>query len=76
MYRYRTVELPCALAAAGRRLLYGLLAEQYVRGRWVTVAITADLSCDKTFVERLAQTCTRLQLNPIHLLDVLLDALP
>lgn len=34
-----------------------------------------DISLDRAFVERLAEDCTRFQLDPVHLMDVAEDAL-
>lgn len=38
-------------------------------------ACIPDISCNKDFVQALAQRCTRGQLSPKHLLDLVLDAL-
>ena len=75
MYRYRAVKLPCKLEKHMLRTPYGLQAEALVHGNWEIIAVTADISSDPSLVERLAETCTRLQLDPIHLMDVILDAI-
>ncbi|WP_366926308.1 DUF6514 family protein [uncultured Intestinimonas sp.] len=49
-----------------------------MHGRERCLYITAcipDISYNKDFVETLAQRCTRGQLSPTHLLDLVLDAL-
>lgn len=39
------------------------------------VAFVSDVSTDRAAVEQLARRCTEGQLDPIHLLDVVEDAL-
>ena len=39
------------------------------------VAYIPDISCNRAFVEELAHRCNEEQLSPMHLLDVVLDAL-
>ena len=39
------------------------------------VACVPDISCDRCFVEELAHRCNEGQLSPMHLIDVVLDAL-
>ena len=73
MYRYRAVELPGKWEKHTLRTPYGLLAETDVCGKWEIVAVTADISCEKPLVERLAETCTRRQLDPARLMDVIMD---
>lgn len=72
-YRYRSYEMQ----SLGRvSAAYGLLAEEYEDGQWRSVAVIPDVSQDQLFVDRLAEKCTREELSPDHLLDVVLDALP
>ena len=75
MYRYRAVKLPCKLEKHTLRTPYGLQAETWIRGNWELIAVTADISSDQSLVERLAETCTSLQLDPIYLMDVIMDAI-
>lgn len=75
MYRYRAVKFPCKLEKHTLHPPYGLLAETLIHGNWEIIAVTADISLNKSLVERLAETCTRLQLDPIHLVDVIMDAI-
>lgn len=55
---------------------YGILEEEYSLNSWVQVALISDVSCDKEFVDMLIARCAQGQLSPLHLLDVVLDALP
>ena len=75
MYRYRAIKLPCKFEKHMLHTPYGLLAETLIHGNWEIIAVTSDISLDKSLVERLAETCTRLQLDPIHLMDVVMDAI-
>jgi len=54
---------------------YGILAEVRKDGSCSYAAYIPDISCNKAFVDDLAQRCTNGQLSPMHLLDVVLDAL-
>ena len=44
-------------------------------GSQVLLTTLFDISLDRAFVERLAEDCTRFQLDPVHLMDVAEDAL-
>ena len=72
MYRYRPVEM---WSTDWNRITYGILAEERCDDFWRSIAIVPDVSCDKAFVERLTVKCTKGQLSPTHLLDVIIDAL-
>jgi len=56
-------------------ICYGLAAEKLENGAWNTVAIVKDVSPYEEFVSALAQKCTSGQLDPIHILDIVLDAI-
>lgn len=58
------------------RMSYGIQAEVWQRGSCTYAAYIPDISCNKAFVDKLAQRCTDGRLSPMHLLDVVLDALP
>ncbi len=45
------------------------------KGR-INILTVPDVSCDKNFAYCLAEQCTRFHLSPLHLFDVILDALP
>lgn len=75
MYRYRAVKLPCKFEKHMLHIPYGLLAETLIHGNWEIITVTTDISLDQLLVERLAETGTRLQLDPIHLTDVIMDVI-
>lgn len=72
MYRYRAVPQKSFI---GNCVTYGLLAEELSADEWIAIAIIPDVSCDGNFVSRLADRCSRGQLAPCQMLDVVLDAL-
>ena len=49
--------------------------EQKTECSWREIAFVSDVSTDRAAVEQLARRCTEGQLDPIHLLDVVEDAL-
>lgn len=73
LHRFQVIEL---YSPAFRQMSYGIMASTEEHGVCTYTACIPDISCNKDFVEGLAQRCTRGQLSPIHLLDVVLDALP
>lgn len=56
-------------------LSYGILVKEHVRGNWTTIAQIAPFSSDRAATLDLIDRCTRLQLSPEHLLDVVQDFL-
>lgn len=54
---------------------YGILGKERMAEKWVTVAIVAAFSRERSAVAQLARRCTELQLSPEHLLDVIQDFL-
>lgn len=72
MIRYRLVKMRQPIAG----YTYGILGEENSENDWHTVAIVPDVSSNQAFVSQLADKCTKGQLSPIHLLDVIIDALP
>ena len=54
-----------------RSLSYGILVKECVQECWSTIAIVAPFSGNRSAVLGLIGRCTRLQLAPEHLLDVL-----
>lgn len=54
---------------------YGLCVYQILGFSAMQIAFLPDISCDCRFVYDLAYRCTAKQLSPIHLLDVVSDAL-
>ncbi len=54
---------------------YGIRALRGAGERWECAAEVSDISCSMAFVRELAQRCTRMELAPMHLLDVVEDAI-
>lgn len=52
---------------------YGLLRQKRQADGWITIAIAAPFSNNRSGVVQLAECCTEHQLDPIHFLDVLHD---
>ena len=67
VFKMKNDELNC--------ICYGLAAEIFENGIWNTIAAVEDVSCDKRFLSVLAEKCTAGQLDPIHIFDVVLDAI-
>ena len=72
MYKYIVVEETLENPEIGTYISYGLKAMQ---GR-AEITFVSDVSVNKTFVEGLARMYTEFQLDPVHLLEVVEDALP
>lgn len=54
---------------------YGIACLQESRNGAREVTRIGDISCDGRFVQCLAALCTRLQLRPVHLEDVVINAI-
>ena len=59
----------------GHYVGYGIRALRSTGESWECIAEVGDISCSMQFVRELAQLCTRLELDPMHLLDVVEDAI-
>ncbi len=70
MYKYETVETRSLFSPYHS---YGILVKEELNGNWVAVAVAAPFSHDREAVAKLAETCSSLQLSPIHLIDVVSD---
>lgn len=70
-YAYRPVEQRLHTPETGSYVAYGIRALDGAR----EAAFIPDVSCSRDFVCALAARCARLQLHPMQLLDVVLDAL-
>ncbi len=70
MYKYETIETRSLFSSHHS---YGILVKEELNGNWVTVAVAAPFSHDREAVAKLAETCSSLQLSPVHLLDVISD---
>ena len=55
---------------------YGIQTEMVETGVCTYVALIPAIFYDRDFVDSLAQRCDRGQFGPVHLLNVVLDALP
>lgn len=73
MYQFRLVEQYDPLFHCWQ---YGILQEEGEGNSWDTVACIPAVSPDRQFVIDLIGQCARGQLSPVHLFDVVLDALP
>ena len=54
---------------------FGIAAQREAAGHWQVVCKVSDVSTDPVFVENLAARCTAGQLEPVHLMDIIEDAL-
>lgn len=70
MYRYEILQMKAVPLSPHR---YGLICKLRQDDRWVPVAVTAPFSSDHDALVVLAEKCTRLQLPPEHLIDVVSD---
>ena len=76
MYQFQPVKQSLFSPELGNYRSYGIRALVAAPGGCTEACLISDVSCDFAFVSRLAERCTLLQLDPAHLLDVVLDALP
>ena len=72
VYKYITIKEVFENPEIGTYTSYGLKAMQGNK----EILTISDVSLDKTFVEGLARMYTEYQLDPIHLFEVVEDALP
>ena len=75
-FRYCAVRQRLFSEELGWYVTYGLRVLRARASVWADVAFVPDVSCNEAVAARIARQCTRRQLHPIHLLDVILDALP
>jgi len=71
MYNYIAVEEQLEHPDIGTYTSYGIKAMRENED----IAFISDVSVNKAFVEALARCCTDLQLDPIHLFDVVEDVI-
>ena len=64
-----------ALTETAGRSAYGIALRIRGEGGWQTLCTVEDLSSDKEAAAQLAERCRRLQLSPVHLMDVVEDFL-
>ena len=75
MYRYVPSEEFLFSPFMGHYRSFGIAVFQYTEKGWERKSFFSDVSTDPSFVTALAQRCTRGQLSPDHLLDVLFDSI-
>lgn len=76
MFQFRPVKQFLSSPELGDYCSYGIHAFATTPSGCADAGLVSDVSCDLDFVSLLAGKCTSLQLDPVHLLDVVLDALP
>lgn len=74
--RFFTIEETYCTTESCSYTAYAIYAEELTSQGWIHALSIPDVSCDKEFALHLAEQCTRFQLSPIQLLDVVLDMLP
>ena len=72
MYYYRCIQEEGSLPDIGSYTTFGIMA---LRCRWQRLVSISDVSLDCRMVQALASRCTRYQLHPCHLPDVVEDAI-
>lgn len=75
VYYYRCIEERFQTPETGDYTSFGIAAFRRLAGRWQTLFQISDVSLDEKRVHELAALCTRYQLHPEHLLDVVEDSL-
>lgn len=58
-----------------RKSTYGILEKCFEDGETHEAAFIPGISCDKEFVQQLLERCEENQVSPIHMQDVVMDAL-
>lgn len=76
MFRFRPVKQFLSSPELGDYCSYGIHAFVSTPSGYSDAGLVSDISCDLQFVSLLADRCTRLQLDPMQLMDVVLDSLP
>ena len=72
LYLFEMIELQDPFL---NRVSYGILEKKLEGCRVLETAYIPGISCDKVFVAQLMERCERNQLDPIYLLDVIMDAI-
>ncbi|MBO1680229.1 DUF6514 family protein [Bittarella massiliensis (ex Durand et al. 2017)] len=75
MFQYTVVKEALKDCEIGPYTGYGIRVIEVSSCGSEEVAFVSDVSCERGVVEQLAALCTRLQLYPCHLYDVVLDAI-
>ncbi len=71
MYRYSTIEESFDDEELGNYISYGIT----VRSNGETIMTISDMSLNRELVDELVSRCNSLQLDPLHLYDVIEDAI-
>lgn len=74
-HRYIVIEHTCFDRALGCYPSFGIRAFKVFGSTWMEVACVPDVSPDAALVAILAERCTEEQLEPCHLLDVIIDTI-
>lgn len=72
---YFPYESVSRLPEVGKYITYGIRGMRKKPGGWVCEVDIGDISTDGHLVRCLAETCTRFELDPIHLHDIVEDML-
>ena len=75
MFRYVPFEESLFSPSIGGYHSFGIAILQFVKHGWKQIDSISDVSTDYNFVAKLAQRCTRGQLHPVHLIDVIQDSI-
>lgn len=75
MFRFRPVKQFLFSDELGEYVSYGIHVFLLTPAGCAEAGFFSDISCDPGFVELLARRCTREQLDPLHLPDIVADAL-
>ena len=73
LFRYVIIQENVFSHDIGSFMSFGIQAVEEVAAARKVVARVSDISTDADFVQALADLCTNLQLDPIHLFDVVAD---
>lgn len=73
MFRYIKIQENMFSHDIGSFMSFGIQAVEEVATTRKVVAQVSDISTDADYVQALADLCTDLQLDPIHLFDVVAD---
>ena len=74
-YRFTVTEKAVPAADANSAKTYGICVEESTAKGWVPLLTVPDISRNQTFLRQLADRCNRLQLSPVHTMDVVWDAI-
>ena len=75
MYRYLPIKERLYMDEIGEYISFGIRVIQDTDSEKAEILYVSDVSLDFDFVNQLTELCNTLQLEPIHLLDVIEDRL-